>query len=136
MGSSVYDCMAYMIRKLIDNVDSRFFENYRAVSKNTTSLYNKHLYNTFPELFDQNGNIGRIPMPYNIDPDLVNKLYDFTDKCIDEGYQMMLAQMINKLDIGASEVSKNAKTDTHSTKGLNSNSEEMEIQILPRCYCS
>lgn len=136
MGKSVYDCMAYMIRMLLDNADSQFYEEFRAIGEKSRLQYNRMLYKEFPELVDSYGNAKMILTPHHIDMELVNRLHEFADNCVKEQNLMPLAMLIHKLDIGLTEVVRNAKTDTVNTQGLNSNFTEQEIQILPRCFCS
>lgn len=136
MDKSAYDCMAYMIRKLIDNVDSRFFEKFRAISDKTRASCNHTLHREFPELVDQYGNAQTILAPYHTDTELVNKLYRFTNKSVKEGDLMLLAMLIHKLDIGLTDATENQKRDTAYIRGLNLNDREQEIQILPKCFCS
>lgn len=136
MGNSVYDCMAYMIRGLIDHVDYQFFEQFRAISNKRGILIKKRLCKEFPELVDRNGNAQIILTPYHLNKGLGERLDKFADDCIQASDFETLAMLIHKLDIGLAQAADNAKTDTVNFKGLNSNSEKQEIQILPRCRCS
>lgn len=136
MECSVYNCIAYMVRELLNVVDGCFFQNYRAISKNTVVLNNRILYKKFPELMDSNGNIQKIVMPNYIRKELSHKLHQFTDSCIKENNLMLLAQMLGKLDLALKDEVASVKYDNFNFEGLNSNAKQLDIQILPRCISS
>lgn len=136
MEKTMYDCVAYMIRTLLDSGNDQLVENFRAISDKQSKLFNKILYKEFPELIDENGNAKEILTPYSINVELVNQLYKLADDCAANNRQMLLAQMVNKIDIGLAKAAANAKTDTRNTEGLNFNYNETGIQILPRCFSS
>jgi len=136
MDHSLYDCMAYMIRELLDFVDDYFFQSYRALSKQTTTLNNKLLYEEFPDCLDVNGNVQKLSMPNQICEELAHRLRRFTDICIEENNPKLLTQMLVKLDLVLKDEVQSLKRDNCNFDVLNSNEKELDVQILPRCTSS
>lgn len=135
MMVSLYNCMAYMIRRLIDCTEECFYMKYCAISEEKNNQVNLILSGHFPEIIEE-GNISVRLSSDNISEKYVSKLYDFTESCINEGDYILLVRLLSKLDTGLSWAISNKKMDSGEMLGLNSNSEDQQIQLLPKCYSS
>lgn len=132
MVKSLYNCMAYAIRIVVDNTDECFFEKYLALTSQKSAEVNTVLSNYFPEIVKE-GNAQEIYAPYLADAELVNRILKFIEHCININDMIPLVRFISKLDSALEQAVENEKVDSDEMYGLNTNSEEQEIQLLPRC---
>lgn len=135
MMKSLYDCMAHMIRILVDNTDERFYEKYLAITPERSEIVNLILSKKFPEILEES-NAKIVFAPHYCNNEVFERICEFADRCINSDDKTALVRLLSKLDSGLSMTIDNLKIGSKNNLVLNDNSLQEQIQLLPRCYSS
>ena len=134
MFSSIYNCFAFVIRSILNCADTQLYLSYLCISPSKSKTLNIILTKWFPEIFES-GNISRILTPYFFDrKNVISKIYIFVNECIQSNSVSLLIRLASKLDTAMADCISDYTTD-EEIYGLNSNSKEQQVQLLPRCHC-
>lgn len=134
MFSSIYNCFAFVIRSILNCADTQLYLSYLCISPSKSETLNIILTKWFPEIFES-GNISRILTPYFFDrKNVISKIYIFVNECIQSNSVSLLIRLASKLDTAMADCISDYTTD-EEIYGLNSNSKEQQVQLLPRCHC-
>lgn len=134
MFSSIYNCFAFIIRSILNCTDMQLYMSYLCMSPSKSEELNRTLSEQFPEIFEL-GNISEILTPHYFDrKDVISKIDTFVNDCVISNSIFLLIRLASKLDTALADCVLDYTTD-EEIYGLNSNSEEQQVQLLPRCHC-
>lgn len=129
-----YNIAAHMIREILEKTDDKFFERYSALNRETRETINDCLEQEFPELFLDKQPV-EILAGSRYDDKFFQRLKKFSASRGSEQELQCMVCLLSKLDIGLSKRIENFST-SKEIQALNSNVEEVCVQLLPRCICS
>lgn len=146
-AGKIYDFMAVVIRDVVDNVSDDFLQKYHAMAQEKRIRLNGELKNEFPELYSDN--YLSIEKPEG--KEFFDRLNRFREECIREDQYDKLINLLSKLDLTLKmqidlyikcfeeerlRMQLTGKLNGEGAYGcLNSNAEECQVQLLPRCSC-
>lgn len=129
----LFDVFALLIRKILDNTDEKFFEQFSALDQSKADKILEELETLLPELF-HNKNV--VPINISLCTDaFFKRLEMFCSGEVNKHQNLVIVILLSKLDIILKKCVENYTTSS-GIKGINSNVKQTRIHLLPRVECS
>lgn len=129
---NLYNKFALLIRAALDCTDENFFERYSALGQERLMSINKDVESSFSTLF-YDGNI--VQMSDSLCTEKFLESLSAVSVDIKGEYEkQVLVRLLTILDISMSKCIENYSTEG-IIKGLNSNADQIRLQLLPRAKC-
>ena len=131
----VFNFMAVVIRKIIDNVDEQFYVKIGAMSWKKSLKLKEEMEIYVPELFSESDFYEAL-----LEGDLLQRLWNYYNMTSESGNYDALLTVIEKLEVLLKEqiedyalLNENQEMDKRSC--LNDNVDECNLQLVPKFFC-
>lgn len=125
-----YNIMAELIRIILDQADENFFDRYSAISETRNRELETEIKDGFPELMAE-GHMKEISNEMCLDEDFFVKIRKYSQNPLSEKQLQLVVSLLTKLDQGLS-VHLRLFQSKEEIQGLNANTEQTQVQLLPR----